>query len=65
MFTESSWKSHYVTAVQIYVTSLCVNLCTLLASKASLPSHTMCMIFVYKISQAMPYHNFEFIDQGT
>ena len=46
MFTESSLKSHYLTAVQILV---CVNLCTLLASKASLPSHTMRMIFLYII----------------
>ena len=49
MFTESSLKSHYLTAVQIYVTSVFVNLCTLLASKASLPSHTMCMVFLYII----------------
>ena len=49
MFTESSLKSYYLTAVQIYVTSVCVNLCILLASKASLPSHTMRMIFLYVI----------------
>ena len=49
MFTESSLKSHYLTAVQIYFTSVCVNLCTLLVSKASLPSHTMRMIFLYII----------------
>ena len=42
-----------------------VNLCTLLASKVSLPSRTMRMIFLYNISRAMPYHNFEFSDQGA
>ena len=45
MFTESSLKSNYLTAVQIYVTSVGVNLCTLLASKASLPSYTTDIIF--------------------
>ena len=49
MFTESSLKFNYLTAVMIYVTSVCVNLSTLLASKASLPSHTMHMIFLYII----------------
>ena len=68
MFTESSLKSHYLAAVHIYVTSVCVcvNLCTLLASKASLLySPTMRMIFLYNISRAMPYRNFEFSDQGA
>ena len=71
MFTESSFKSHYLTAVQIYDTSVCVcvcvcvNLCTLLASKVSLPSHTMRMIFLYNISRIMPYRNFEFSNQGA
>ena len=45
MFTKSSLKSHSLTAVQIY--GVRVNLCTLLASKVSLPSCTMCMIFLY------------------
>ena len=45
MFTESSLKSHSLTAVQIY--GVRVNLCTLLASKVSLPSCTLRMIFLY------------------
>ena len=44
MFTESSLKSHYLTAVEIYVTSVCVN-----GQQSSLPSRTMRMIFLYII----------------
>ena len=68
MFTESSLKSLYLTAVQIYVTSVCVcvNLCTLLASKASLPSHTMIFLYITFLGQchtvtlnlAIKAHNF-------